>query len=120
MGTDAALDTINYQNMAFLFLGGLGLFLFSIKYMGDGLQMSAGEKLRYILDKYTTSPFLGVLVGIFVTALIQSSSGTSVITIGLVVAGLLTLRQGIGIIMGANIGTTITSFIIGLDISEYS
>lgn len=120
MGTDAALDTINYQNMAFLFLGGLGLFLFSIKYMGDGLQMSAGEKLRYILDKYTTSPFLGVLIGIFVTALIQSSSGTSVITIGLVVAGLLTLRQGIGIIMGANIGTTITSFIIGLDISEYS
>ena len=120
MNTNAGLSTINYQEMAFLFLGGLGLFLFSIKYMGDGLQMSAGERLRYILDKYTTSPFLGVLVGIFVTALIQSSSGTSVITIGLVVAGLLTLRQAIGIIMGANIGTTITSFIIGLDISEYS
>jgi len=72
------------------------------------------------LDKYTTSPFLGVLVGIFVTALIQSSSGTSVITIGLVGAGLLTLRQAIGIIMGANIGTTITTFIIGFNITHYA
>ena len=114
------VSTINYQQMAFGFLGGLGLFLFCIKYMGDGLQMAAGDRLRYILDKYTTSPFLGVLVGIFVTALIQSSSGTSVITIGLVGAGLLTLRQAIGIIMGANIGTTITTFIIGFNITHYA
>lgn len=117
---EVALNTINYQEMLFTFLGGLGLFLFGIKYMGDGLQMSAGERLRYILDKYTTSPFLGILVGIFVTALIQSSSGTTVITIGLVGAGLLTLRQAIGIVMGANIGTTITTFIIGLNISQFS
>ena len=116
----AAASAINYQQMAFGFLGGLGLFLFCIKYMGDGLQMAAGDRLRYILDKYTTSPFLGVLVGIFVTALIQSSSGTSVITIGLVGAGLLTLRQAIGIIMGANIGTTITTFIIGFNITHYA
>ena len=115
-----ALNTINYQQMAFGFLGGLGLFLFCIRYMGDGLQMAAGDRLRFILDKYTTSPFLGVLVGIFVTALIQSSSGTSVITIGLVGAGLLTLRQAIGIIMGANIGTTITTFIIGFNITHYA
>ena len=115
-----ALNTINYQQIAFGFLGGLGLFLFCIKYMGDGLQMAAGDRLRFILDKYTTSPFLGVLVGIFVTALIQSSSGTSVITIGLVGAGLLTLRQAIGIIMGANIGTTITTFIIGFNITHYA
>ena len=114
------MNAINYQQMAFGFLGGLGLFLFCIKYMGDGLQMAAGDRLRYILDKYTTSPFLGVLVGILVTALIQSSSGTSVITIGLVGAGLLTLRQAIGIIMGANIGTTITTFIIGFNITEYA
>ncbi|MBF4806211.1 MAG: Na/Pi cotransporter family protein [Pseudoleptotrichia goodfellowii] len=106
--------------MAFVFLGGLGLFLFSIKYMGEGLQIMAGDRLRYILDKYTTSPFLGVLVGILVTALIQSSSGTSVITIGLVGAGLLSLRQAIGIIMGANIGTTITTFIIGFNITDYA
>ena len=96
------------------------MFLFCIKYMGDGLQLAAGDRLKYILDKYTTSPFLGVLVGIFVTVLIQSSSGTSVITIGLVSAGLLTLRQAIGIIMGANIGTTVTSFIIGFNISHFS
>ena len=117
---EMALSTINFQQMAFTFLGGLGLFLFCIKYMGDGLQIAAGDRLKYILDKYTTSPFLGVLVGIFVTALIQSSSGTSVITIGLVGAGLLTLRQAIGIIMGANIGTTITTFIIGFNISAYA
>ena len=117
---ETALNTINFQQMAFTFLGGLGLFLFCIKYMGDGLQIAAGDRLKYILDKYTTSPFLGVLVGIFVTALIQSSSGTSVITIGLVGAGLLTLRQAIGIIMGANIGTTITTFIIGFNISAYA
>ena len=117
---EMALSTINFQQMAFTFLGGLGLFLFCIKYMGDGLQIAAGDRLKYILDKYTTSPFLGILVGIFVTALIQSSSGTSVITIGLVGAGLLTLRQAIGIIMGANIGTTITTFIIGFNISAYA
>ena len=114
------MNAINYQQMIFGFLGGLGMFLFCMKYMGDGLQMAAGDRLRYILDKYTTSPFLGVLVGILVTALIQSSSGTSVITIGLVGAGLLNLRQAIGIIMGANIGTTITTFIIGFNITEYA
>lgn len=113
-------NSIEYHNMIFQFLGGLGLFLFSIQYMGEGLQMSAGEKLKEILDKYTTSPLLGVIVGILVTGIIQSSSATSVITIGLISAGLLTLRQGIGIIMGANIGTTVTSFIIGLNISDIS
>lgn len=120
MGVGTSLNTLNWQQIIFSFLGGLGMFLFCIKYMGDGLQLAAGDRLKYILDKYTTSPFLGVLVGIFVTVLIQSSSGTTVITIGLVSAGLLTLRQAIGIIMGANIGTTVTSFIIGFNISHFS
>lgn len=111
---------LNVQEMIFQFLGGLGIFLFGIKYMGDGLQKSAGDKLRDILDRFTTNPFMGVLTGIIVTCLIQSSSGTTVITVGLVSAGFLTLRQAIGIIMGANIGTTITAFIIGIKISEYS
>lgn len=111
---------INWQQIMFMFLGGLGLFLFSIKYMGDGLQLIAGDRMRYLLDKYTTNPLLGVIVGIAVTALIQSSSATTVITVGLVGVGLLTLRQAIGIVMGANIGTTITSFIIGFDLSKYS
>lgn len=92
--------SIDWQNILFNFLGGLGLFLYSIKTMGDGLQQAAGDRLRYYIDKYTSNPFLGVLVGIVVTALIQSSTGVTVITVGLVSAGLLTLRQAIGIIMG--------------------
>ncbi len=111
---------MDWQQVIFQFLGGLGLFLFSIKYMGDGLQKSAGNRLRTILDRFTTNPFMGILAGIFVTVLIQSSSGTTVITVGLVSAGLMTLRQAIGVIMGANIGTTVTAFIIGIDIGEYA
>lgn len=111
---------INWQEMIFQFLGGLGLFLFSIKYMGDGLQKAAGDRLRDILDRFTTNPLMGVLVGIIVTVLIQSSSGTTVITVGLVSAGFMKLRQAIGVIMGANIGTTITAFIIGIDVGEYA
>lgn len=111
---------LNVQEMLFQFLGGLGIFLFGIKYMGDGLQKSAGDRLRDILDRFTTNPFMGVLTGIIVTCLIQSSSGTTVLTVGLVSAGFLNLRQAIGIIMGANIGTTITAFIIGIKISDYA
>ncbi|MGF9978095.1 Na/Pi cotransporter family protein [Viridibacillus arvi] len=111
---------LNWQEMIFEFLGGLGLFLFAIKYMGDGLQKAAGDRLRDLLDRFTTNPFMGVLVGIFVTVLIQSSSGTTVITVGLVSAGFMTLRQAIGVIMGANIGTTVTAFIIGINVGEYA
>ncbi|HAU33492.1 MAG TPA: sodium-dependent phosphate transporter, partial [Lysinibacillus sp.] len=108
---------INIQEMIFQFLGGLGLFLFAIKFMGDGLQKAAGDRLRDILDKFTTNPLMGVLVGIIVTVLIQSSSGTTVITVGLVSAGLMKLRQAIGVIMGANIGTTITAILAALGAS---
>ena len=111
---------LNYQQMLFEFLGGLGIFLYGIKFMGDGLQKSAGERLRDILDRFTTNPLMGVLAGIFVTVLLQTSSGTTVITVGLVSAGFMTLRQAIGVIMGANIGTTVTAFIIGIDIGEYA
>lgn len=111
---------MNWQEMLFIFFGGLGIFLFSIKYMGDALQKAAGDKLRNILDRFTTNPFMGVLSGIIVTILIQSSSGTTVIVVGLVSAGFMTLRQSIGVIMGANIGTTVTAFIIGLDVGAYA
>ncbi|MHA6259486.1 Na/Pi cotransporter family protein [Sporosarcina sp. CAU 1771] len=111
---------INWQEMLFQFFGGLGIFLFAIKYMGDGLQKVAGDRLRDILDRFTTNPIMGILVGIIVTVLIQSSSGTTVITVGLVSAGFMTLRQSIGVIMGANIGTTVTAFIIGLDVGAYA
>ncbi len=111
---------VEWQGIIFQFLGGLGIFLFAIQFMGDALQKAAGDRLRSILDKFTTNPFMGVLVGIIVTVLIQSSSGTTVITVGLVSAGFMTLRQAIGVIMGANIGTTVTAFIIGLDVGAYA
>lgn len=111
---------VNWQEVFFQFIGGLGIFLFGLKYMGDGLQKSAGDRLREILDRFTTNPFMGVLAGIFVTVLLQTSTGTTVITIGLVSAGFMTLRQAIGVIMGANIGTTVTAFIIGIDIGAYA
>lgn len=111
---------LDIQKMIFEFIGGLGIFLFGIKYMGDGLQRSAGDKLRDILDKFTTNPLMGVLAGVIVTVLIQSSSGTTVITVGLVSAGFMSLRQAIGVIMGANIGTTVTAFIIGIKVSDYA
>lgn len=103
-----------------MILAGLGLFLFGIEYMGDGLKGFSGDKLKKIIDKYTSSPLKGILVGAGVTCLIQSSSGTTALTIGLIRSGLMTLNQGVGIIMGANIGTTITAFIIGLKISQYA
>lgn len=111
---------MDLQTLLFMFFGGLGIFLYGIKTMGDGLQKAAGDRLRDLLDRFTTRPVLGVLTGIVVTGLIQSSSGTTVLTIGLVTAGFMTLRQAIGVIMGANIGTTVTAFIIGINISEYA
>ncbi|MFC4558828.1 Na/Pi cotransporter family protein [Virgibacillus kekensis] len=111
---------INIQDLIFQFIGGLGIFLLGIKYMGEGLQKSAGDRLRDILDRFTSNPFMGVIAGAIVTILIQSSSGTTVLTVGLVNAGFMTLRQAIGVIMGANIGTTVTAFIIGIDLGAYS
>ncbi|WP_425352516.1 Na/Pi cotransporter family protein [Alteribacter populi] len=111
---------LELRDLLFMFFGGLAIFLFGIKFMGDGLQKVAGDKLRDILDKTTSNPIMGVLAGIVVTVLLQTSTGTTVLTIGLVNAGFMTFRQAIGVIMGANIGTTVTAFIIGLDISEYS
>ncbi len=111
---------MDIQSLLFTFLGGLGIFLFGIKFMGDGLQKIAGDGLRNLLDKFTSNPFLGVLTGMVVTILIQSSSSTTVLTVGLVSAGFMTLRQAIGVIMGANIGTTVTAFIIGIDLEAYA
>lgn len=110
----------SWTAMLFSFFGGLGFFLFGIKSMSEGLQSIAGDKLRIFLEKGTKTPLRGVLTGALVTALIQSSSGTTVLTVGLVNAGLLPLRQAIGVIMGANIGTTITAYLIGFKLSDYA
>ncbi len=104
----------------FMLLGGLGVFLYGIKLMGDSLKAYAGDDLRDIINKYTSTPLKGVLVGALSTVVIQSSSGTTALTISLVRAGLMDLRQAIGVIMGANIGTTVTAFLLGLKIKDYA
>lgn len=111
---------INYQQMAFHALGGLAFFLFGVKYMSNALQNVAGDRLRSFLERGTKTPVRGVLLGALVTAIIQSSSATTVLTVGLVNSGLLTLRQAIGIIMGANVGTTITAYLIGFKLEHYA
>ena len=100
-----------------LFLCGLGLFLFGVVLMGDGLKSLAGNRLKDLISKYTSSPIRGILVGAGLTALVQSSSATTAIVIGFIRAGLMNLYQAAGVIIGANIGSTITSFLIGLNIS---
>ncbi|NLJ71670.1 MAG: Na/Pi cotransporter family protein [Syntrophomonadaceae bacterium] len=110
---------MSIQDVLFAFVGGLALFLFGLRFMSDALQAAAGDRMRVILEKGTKNPVRGVLTGTLVTALIQSSSATTVLTVGLVNAQLLTLRQAIGVIMGANIGTTITAYLIGFNLQDY-
>ena len=110
----------SWQEIFFAFLGGLGLFLFGLRFMSDALQSVAGNSMRNILEQGTRTPLRGVLTGTLTTALIQSSSATTVLTVGLVNAQLLTLRQAIGVVMGANIGTTLTAYLIGFNLQEYA
>ncbi len=100
--------------IAITVLGGLGLFLFGMKVMSEALQKATGEKLRDILSKVTSNRFLGLLTGLGITALIQSSSATTVMLVSFVNAGLINLTQSVGIILGANIGTTVTGWIVAL------
>lgn len=96
--------------------GGLALFLYGMKMMSDGLEAAAGDRLQLILEKLTSNRIVGVLVGAGITAVIQSSSATTVMVVGFVNAGMMTLKQAVWIIMGANIGTTVTGLLIALDI----
>lgn len=97
-------------------LGGLALFLYGMQMMSSGLEAAAGNKMKKILEKLTSNPILGVAVGAVITALIQSSSATTVMVVGFVNSGMMTLQQAVWIIMGANIGTTITGLMIALDV----
>lgn len=116
-----ATETLSEVNISWdLIIGGLALFLFGIQFMGDGLKSIAGSKLRDYIDKYTNKPWKGILVGSVITVFIQSSSATSAIAISFVRAGLMTLEQSVGIIIGANIGTTVTAFLIGLKIEKFA
>ena len=96
-------------------LGGLALFLYGMNMMSQGMEAAAGNKMKQILERLTTNRYLGVLVGAVITAIIQSSSATTVMVVGFVNSGMMTLRQAVGVIMGANIGTTITGQLIALD-----
>lgn len=105
---------MDWMGLILDFLGGFGLFMFGMEFMGEGLQKAAGSRMKNILGALTRNRLLGILVGAGVTALIQSSSATTVMVVGFVNVGLLSLKQAVGVIMGANIGTTITSWIVAL------
>ena len=108
-----------YLDIAFNVLGGLGIFLFGMDSMSSGMQKLAGQRLKKILALLTTNRVVAILMGMFVTMLVQSSSVSTVMTIGFVNASLLTLKQALGVIFGANIGTTITGWILVLNIGKY-
>lgn len=101
-------------------LGGFAVFMFGIDLMGDSLKAASGDKLRDYIDRFTSKPLYAIIVGIIITIIMQSSSASTAITIGLVRAGLMNLEQAAGIVMGANIGTTITSFLFSLSIDDYA
>lgn len=103
---------LDYTKIIFAFVGGFGLFIYGMQMMGDGLQKSAGTRMKRLLEILTNNRFLGVIVGALVTAIMQSSSATTVMIVGFVNAGLMSLTQAVGVIMGANIGTTITGWLV--------
>ena len=114
------LDILLNQQLVFGLVGGLGLFLFGMKIMSEGLQKVAGDRMRKILGALTNNRVVGTLVGLAVTAIIQSSSATTVMVVGFVNAGLMSLIQSIGVILGANIGTTVTAQLIAFKITKYA
>ena len=103
-------------SMLISMVGGLGFFLFGMKLMGDGLELAAGPKLRDMIERLTTNKYMGALIGVAVTAIIQSSSATTVMVVSFVNAGLMNLAQAVGVIMGANVGTTVTGLIIAINL----
>ncbi len=114
------LELLLNQNLLFGLIGGLGLFLFGMKIMSEGLQKVAGDRMRKILGALTSNRVVGTLVGLAVTAIIQSSSATTVMVVGFVNAGLMSLMQAIGVVLGANIGTTVTAQLIAFKITQYA
>ena len=113
-------DSLDAFTMVMGLLGGLALFLFGMEQMSDALKAVAGDQMKTLLAKLTTNPFFGALTGAFVTAVIQSSSVTTVLIVGFISAGLMTLSQGVGVIFGANVGTTITAQIVAFKITKYA
>ncbi len=113
------MDTYSIVLKVIMALGGLGLFLIGMKSMGEGLELAAGNKLRTLLQKITSNKFFAMLVGVMVTAVIQSSSATDAMVVGFANAGLMELGQAIGVLFGAKIGTTVTSLLMAIDIKAF-
>ena len=111
---------MDWWQMGIKLFGGLALFLFGMEQMADSLKAVAGEKMKTILAKLTTNRFTGAITGALVTAVIQSSSVTTVLVVGFISAGLMSMAQSIGVIMGANIGTTITAQIVAFKVTKYA
>ena len=103
----------------FAFLGGVGLFLYGMELLGGGLQQAAGARLQKVLQSLTGVPVMGVLLGALVAATLQSSAATTVMSVGLVNAGVMTLKQAFSVVMGANIGTTFTAQLIAFKLTDY-
>ena len=106
--------TLDDLGLLFEFIGGLGLFLYGMHIMADGLQKSAGDRVKKLMSFLTKNRLIAILVGAGITAIIQSSSATTVMVVGFVNAGMMSLSQAVGVIMGANIGTTVTAWIVSL------
>ena len=108
------------QAIIFQTLGGLGLFIFGMRIMSDGLKRVAGKKLRAVLGAVSSNRVIACVTGTLITSVIQSSSATTVMLVGFVDAGLMTLIQAVGVVLGANIGTTVTAQLIAFNISNYA
>ena len=113
------MEHTNWFEITYTFLGGIGIFFFGMKYLSESLQAIAGNLIRKVINALTTNRIMAVLVGTLVTAIIQSSSVTTVMVVGFVNAGLMELTQAIGVTLGANIGTTITGWIIAIKVGKY-
>jgi phosphate:Na+ symporter len=118
LAAEPAPEQMEWGNMSMKLFGGLALFLFGMEQMAEALKAVAGERMKVILAKLTTNRFLGAATGAFVTAVIQSSSVTTVLVVGFITAGLMSMAQSIGVIMGANIGTTITAQIVAFKVTK--
>jgi len=117
-GPDA--ETINWLNLGMGLFGGLAMFLFGMEQMSEGLKAAAGETLKDVLARLTKNRFAGALTGAFVTAVLNSSSVTTVLVVGFISAGFMTLSQSVGVIMGANIGSTFTAQIVAFNVTQYA
>ena len=119
-GTDTTGNSVNWILLITSLFGGLGMFLYGMEMMSDGMKVTAGNKMRTILEKLTSNRFLAVGVGAFVTMVIQSSSATTVMLVSFVNSGLLSFAQGLGVILGSNIGSTVTAQIVAFKITDYA